>query len=115
MSVSFILSTTGHGMSATKASMQVQPTRQLTNADHASIAMYVRELRNEELFDLGVTLGLRYTHMTRMAFPENDIITAWLREDDDVQGPPTWASLVKALEENGHQGLAQRIRQGTYV
>ena len=45
----------------------------------------------------------------------NEMISCWRREDDDVittSGRPSWLSLVKALEEEGHNGVAARIKSG---
>ena len=38
-----------------------------------------------------------------------DLVAAWLNGEDTVTGPPTWASLIKALEE---PGIANKITEG---
>ena len=47
----------------------------------------------------------------------DDIISSWLRKDDDVtetSGHPSWQSLNKAMEEAGYSGIAAMIRKGQY-
>ena len=43
-----------------------------------------------------------------------DMVAAWLRQEDNVMsksGEPTWRSLVKALREVRQEGVARKIEQ----
>ena len=51
------------------------------------------------------------------SLPE-DMIAAWLREEDNVtmtSGPPSWMSLVTALEAVGQRGIASKIKRGETI
>ena len=39
----------------------------------------------------------------------NNMLTAWLRKDDNVRKDPTWTSLCEALRACGHGGIADKI------
>ena len=63
--------------------------------------------------------GLRYPTMDRMTSDAlcEELVLAWLNQQDNVMkesGKPTWESLMKALKTIGHEGLAQKIAQGSY-
>ena len=81
--------------------------------DHYDITTYLRELETCHIFRLGGALGLHYTNLKKMRSPLDDMVEAWLRRDDSVlkKGPPTWKSLVKALIETNHNGIADKIKQ----
>lgn len=41
-------------------------------------------------------------------------MTAWLKEEDNViktSGKPSWSSLMKSLEEHGHNGIIAKIKE----
>ena len=78
---------------------------------------YFRSLSKESLFELGVELGLEYSHLTRMSHLVGEVADAWLKREDDVvsvSGLPSWTSLVKALREIGQNGVAHTISQGQW-
>ena len=73
----------------------------------------LNDLNKQEVIKVGLALGLCYSKMRRMDSIE-DIIAAWLRKDDNVckaSGNPSWVSLTKALDANGHTGIADTIRE----
>ena len=41
----------------------------------------------------------------------NGLVNAWLNGVDEVVTPPTWALLVEALREMGHNGVANKIER----
>lgn len=93
------------------------PLPALMKSDHPRIVSFLRgQLTKKELIDVGVTLGLDYIHLANMN-PDSlhqDMVHSWLRKDDNVlkeSGPPTWGSLVKALEQNGLKGVAATIKE----
>ena len=72
----------------------------------------LNDLDKQEVIRVGLALGLCYNKMRKMDSIE-DIIAAWLRKDDNVcekSGNPSWASLINALDANGHTGIADTIR-----
>ena len=54
------------------------------------------EVIKNEYFWLGGNLGLRVTQLKSL----NDVVSGWLKQEYDVRkyGPPTWSSLIKAVE-----------------
>lgn len=86
----------------------------LSSSDHHEIAHFLDDLNKGQLHNLGLALGLHSPKLQRMRDLPGDMVTAWLREDDNVSrnsGHPCWVSLVRALEEVGHSGIAAKIRQ----
>ena len=82
--------------------------------DHYAVTKELSYLDNQELIRLGTALGLLYPHLKRMMNLPGDMVDSWLRKDDNVlnkSGPPTWASLAKALEAIDHTGIAAMIRK----
>ena len=68
---------------------------------------------------LGLHLGLSHHKLRRLESTENfclNLISAWLREEDDVSersGTPSWENLANALEEIGQKGIARNVRDAT--
>ena len=87
----------------------------LTMADHYAVTQELRDLSKKDLYGVGKALGLYFPHLQWMEYLLDEMVAAWLREDDNVRqatGPPTWASLAAALESTGHNGMASKIRKG---
>ena len=84
--------------------------------DHLiNITDSLRDLNNEQIIKLGAKLGLSFPALQRMKTLPEDMVAAWLREEDKVtttSGPPSWTSLVTALEAVGQMGIASKIRKG---
>ena len=62
---------------------------------------------------LGQALGLLRSKLRRLKRLPDEMIDAWLRQEDDVlteSGPPTWKSLCKALREIDQNGIANEIK-----
>ena len=90
---------------------------QLTVDDLFEVTQYLGTLLPEDLIRLGGALGLHYSNLKMMNPLREDMVSAWLNQQDNVikkSGKPTWESLMRALETIGHGGLAQRIAQGKY-
>ena len=58
---------------------------------------------------MGVALGLDYPHLTRMEPLMGKMVGAWLNGEDNVSDPPSWASLIKSLNDIKQRGIAQNI------
>ena len=81
--------------------------------DHFEVTQYLTDLEPTQILRLGGALGLHYPNLKKMQTPLEDMVEAWLRKDDSVlekSGPPTWKSLVKALETTGNTGIAEKIK-----
>ena len=94
------------------------PSARLTMADHRAVTRHLRDLTNPELIDLGAELGLHYPSMRNMQSPiVGELVAAWLNGKDNVlrtSGPPSWASLIRALISIGHHGIARNIEEGKF-
>ena len=71
--------------------------------DLAEVTNYLLDLQHDNIYNLGLTLGLYYPHLSKMETSKrfrDDVIAAWLQKEDQVpkMGIPTWANLVKALK-----------------
>lgn len=83
--------------------------------DHYEVCSYLREGNDLNLIRLGGALGLNYTNLERMKALPEEMVAAWLREEDNVEensGEPTWSSLVQALKKIGQNGIAKKIEAG---
>ena len=81
---------------------------QLTIDNLSTIVCFLRNLDSGQLIQVGLELE---------ALPE-DMLAAWLREEDNVtitSGPPSWSSLVAALEAVGQRGIASNIKTGEVI
>ena len=86
----------------------------LSTADHFKVCKCLKALNNEQLRELGTALGLDYAHLQRMNTLPGDMVDAWLKCMDNVlkSDPPSWTSLIKALESINQAGVASTIRKG---
>ena len=81
--------------------------------DHPTLCKFLSDINERGLIQLGGALGLHYPKLQRMKHLPEEMVAAWLRGEDqvlDVSGRPTWASLVKCLEEVGQTGIANTIK-----
>ena len=66
-----------------------------------------------------MALGLLRSKLKEMKTLPNDMVVAWLNEEDHVvetSGPPTWRSLCKALRDIEQNGVVAQIEcEGTLV
>ena len=84
--------------------------------DLLEVTDYLLNLKQTDIYYLGLTLGLTHPHLKNMessnTFREN-MIAAWLQKEDDVtrRGLPTWETLVKALRNDrvNQNGVADKI------
>ena len=84
--------------------------------DLLEVTEYLLNLKQTDIYYLGLTLGLTHPHLKTMerssTFREN-MIAAWLQKEDDVtrRGLPTWETLVKALRNDrvNQNGVADKI------
>ncbi len=109
---------TSGGVAATISAGDPLPV--LTSSDHPRIVNFLQELTNKELIDVCVALGLDYIRLanTNTDSLRQDMVHSWLRRDDNVlteSGPPTWGSLVRALELKGFNGVAATIRDAVHL
>ena len=73
--------------------------------DLAEVTNYLLDLQHDDIYNLGLTLGLYYPHLSKMETSKrfrDDVIAAWLQKEDQVlkMGIPTWETLVKALRHS---------------
>ena len=87
----------------------------LAMADHYTVAKQLRDLSKEDLIGAGGALGLYYPHLRRMSPLLDEMVAAWLNREDNVltaSGEPSWASLIKALQDTNQPGIAKKIAEG---
>ena len=87
----------------------------LSMEDHFEICESLKLLNDKELVKLGTALGLLYSNLKKMKDLPDEMVDAWLKGMDSVlkkSGPPSWTSLIKALENIGQEGVASTIRKG---
>ena len=84
--------------------------------DLAEVTDYLLDLQHDDIYNLGLTLGLYYPRLNKMETSKrfrDDVIAAWLQKEDQVlkMGIPTWETLVKALRHSRvkQTGLANKI------
>ena len=80
---------------------------------HPEVKEFLQLLSSDEIRKVGVNLGLSYPKLKSIA-EENmpdEVIHCWLRKDDNVT-ETSWQKLVEALEKNGFNGVAAKVRQG---
>ena len=81
--------------------------------DHPTLCKFLSDIDERGLIRLGGALGLHYPKLQRMKHLLEEMVAAWLRGEDHVldrSGRPTWASLVKCLEEIGQNGAMSNIK-----
>ena len=81
--------------------------------DHFTVCQYLRKVPDEAVRTLGTALGLSYPKVQRMKSLPEDMVAAWIRQEDNVldNGHPTLRKLAKALKEPGigQGGVAFKI------
>ena len=84
--------------------------------DYFEVTRLLEDMTINDIIQLGTALGLSYHKLEKMEFIPDNVVAAWLRQDDLVlknSGPPSWTSLATALKEIGHLSIAAKIRKGT--
>jgi len=84
--------------------------------DFLEITEYLIDLEKTDVYNLGLVLGLSQRKVAAKMDSKtflDDIITAWLRKEDQVikRGEPSWTVLVSALKHRrvGQTGIASTI------
>ena len=84
--------------------------------DFSQLCNDLRRLTKEEIVKVGTILGLNYGRLSDLPaekFP-HEMIQWWLEKRDyvmKISGTPTLRSLIKALEENGFDGHANKVKK----
>ena len=88
---------------------------QLNMDDLPRIVPFLEHLNNNQLIALGCQLGLSYIGLKKMKTEDllGEMVASWLREEYDVT-PPSWLSLVAALEKIHQNGIARKIKTGKF-
>ena len=84
----------------------------LTTKDHFEVTEFLRNLDKNELIRLGEALGLSYSKLKKMEPLCEEMVDAWLKQEEDVieqSGEPSWKSLKAALKKIGQTGLIRTI------
>ena len=88
--------------------------------DMVTVRGYLIDLGKRQIRTLGLILGLHNRTLSSTWDSDknsylDDVLTAWLCKQDDVEkkGVPSWATLATALEEQQLQqtGVAKKIRK----
>ena len=73
----------------------------------------MNKLDTDQIKLLGGALGLNVFKLEKMKTLPQDMVTSWLRKDDEVKkkcgDPLTWEALVNALRTLGKKGIADEI------
>ena len=74
--------------------------------DMVEISVYLGEMENTKILNLGVVLGLSFINLKNKMSSGTfllDVIHSWLQKEDNVgkMGKPTWRNLVNALRSKG--------------
>ena len=78
------------------------------------ICIYLKDLSIQHIQELGLALGLKYPNLQKMTNLPQDMVAAWLRQEDMVpRNPPTWITLADKLNSIGQTGIAQSVHSGT--
>ena len=82
------------------------------------ITDYLLNMERKYIYNLGLVLGLTQTRVKAMKDSDTfleDVITAWLRKEDNVKekGEPSWTVLIRALKHRrvGQTGIAYCIEK----
>ena len=86
------------------------------HSDTALIKPYIDELKKHEVVKVGTSLGLDSRKLDDVGEEKihETMISRWLGKQDyvmKISGTPTWRKLVKALEDNGFNGVAMSIEK----
>lgn len=86
--------------------------------DVCEITEYLLDLEKKHITLLGLELGLTHPKLKDMEYSttfREDVITAWVRMEDNVieKGEPSWAVLASALRQRrvGQTGIARKIEK----
>ena len=88
--------------------------------DMVTVRGYLFDLDKGQIRILGLILGLHSSTLSNKWDSDmnnylDDVLTAWLRKQDDVEekGVPSWATLATALEDQQlrQTGVAKKIRK----
>lgn len=82
----------------------------LTMEDLYGITPFFNDLDTQMQRNVFGKLGISYSNLKSMTVVA-DMIAAWIRKDKYVKDDPCLAGLIKALEENGHTGIASEIKK----
>ena len=85
----------------------------LTEDDHLKIYQHLKCMEDSDIILLGQALGLLRSKLKRLKRVPDEMIDAWLRQEDNVlkkSGPPTWENLHIALKEIDQNGIANEIK-----
>ena len=78
--------------------------------DLHAVCQSLSDLSPPLVIELGLTLGLKYPRLQGMTNVPQDMVASWLRQEDMVpKQPPTWTTLITALESIGQTGMARDI------
>ena len=82
------------------------------------ITKYLLDLEKNHIYNLGLELGLvqpKLKDMMNSTTFRDDVITAWVRMEDNVieMGEPSWEVLASALRQRrvGQTGIARKIER----
>lgn len=80
--------------------------------DLKNVTTYLHDLSEHHCISLGEALGLNYPNLCRMNHYPQDVVAAWLRQEDDVYSTclPTWRNLARALNKIDQNGIATKVR-----
>ena len=85
----------------------------LDETNWSDICHYLNKLDRVQIRQLGGELGLSVFNLEKMQNLPGDMVSAWLRRQDNVEekssGPLTWRVLVVALKKLGQNGVAGDI------
>lgn len=81
--------------------------------DCSAVVAYLKDLDTDHCLSLGGAFGLHNPKVKRMRRYPHDVVEAWLRREDNVLNkcPPTWRSLMEALEEIDQTGIADKVNR----
>lgn len=83
--------------------------------DFCYLTKYLNDFKKEEIVNIGNSLGLDYVKLCNLTTNHSrEMILWWLEKRDNVMeisGTPTLKSLIDSLEQNGHIGHANKIKE----
>lgn len=79
-------------------------------ADHHRVTEYLQVMKNDQIKRLGRALGLSHSKLGRMTDLPAEMVSAWLRKEDEARNL-TYSSLVNALKEIGQNEIAEQIKK----
>ena len=71
----------------------------------------LRNLSTQNIYDLGLSLGLKYPNLQIMKNLPEDMLAAWMQQEDMMsRNPTTWTVLASALESIGQTSAGLRVK-----